>query len=481
MCIGCLAFFLLFQKSVPSSHLSTGEAVSERPRVETKLSDGEKLNDDVGKSATVKGVHIVEATSASTPAATVITTLKSKWAVPPSTNSNDGNRLKLLVFVLTAPKAKVLRDGIRETWVSLAPEVATVTVRFAIGRITDSEIEKELEAEQQLHGDIHRTESDEGYMQISAKVLRFIAESVELGYVFDYIIKADDDTWLQLDVLAQELLTKPRKKFYWGNIYTNNPRFKNPSDLWYEPNYFSDHYPSYATGGTGYVLSADLAQWIARNKDDFVIFTGNEDAMVGTWCAAHRGVPAVHDHRFIQVYGTEQCMDIPLGVHMGPYPVKWPHGTIAATMREYLHNYRASGSVCERGNPAASQRMIAMMDLKDGATWYRIASFSSGECLTVQQGRVRWGGCSQYAAQQKEQQFRMEHTGAGWTLAPRLAAGQCIVPSHSSIALASCSAPAWKEMPPSTGTPGVMKSDQGKCITQHSNQHRQPVLHSCVT
>jgi len=136
--------------------------VSERPRVETKLSDGEKLNDDVGKSATVKGVHIVEATSASTPAATVITTLKSKWAVPPSTNSNDGNRLKLLVFVLTAPKAKVLRDGIRETWVSLAPEVATVTVRFAIGRITDSEIEKELEAEQQLHGDIHRTESDEG-------------------------------------------------------------------------------------------------------------------------------------------------------------------------------------------------------------------------------------------------------------------------------------------------------------------------------
>ena len=74
-------------------------------------------------------------------------------------------RLKLLVFVVTAPtpSGAILRDAIRETWATLAdPEIAEVTVRFAIGRVKDEAVEKSLRAESDRHKDIHRTDSDEG-------------------------------------------------------------------------------------------------------------------------------------------------------------------------------------------------------------------------------------------------------------------------------------------------------------------------------
>ena len=74
-------------------------------------------------------------------------------------------RLKLLVFVVTAPTPSgvILRDAIRETWATLAdPKVVQVTVRFAIGRVKDEAVEKSLRAESDRHKDIHRTDSDEG-------------------------------------------------------------------------------------------------------------------------------------------------------------------------------------------------------------------------------------------------------------------------------------------------------------------------------
>lgn len=62
------------------------------------------------------------------------------------------------------------------------------------------------------------------YLNLSAKVLRFITEAVELGYVFDYILKADDDTWLQMDLLAQKLLDAPRELYYAGNMFVDKYR-----------------------------------------------------------------------------------------------------------------------------------------------------------------------------------------------------------------------------------------------------------------
>lgn len=319
-------------------------------------------------------------------------------------------------------------------------------------------------------------------------------------------MQADDDTWFTMDLLAEQLRRQPRSRFYFGNIYTNNPRFKNPNDQWYEPNYFSDHYPSYATGGTGYVLSGDLAAWIARNKDDMVVFTGNEDAMVGTWCAAHRGVPAKHDGRFIQLYGSDQCMALPLGVHLGPYPVKWPHGTIAATMREYLANYRLTGrqSVCGERRKDEAQRMISMRDKgKDiGDEWYRFASFASGKCLGVRgKSHIEWQDCSQYAQWQRWQQFVLQ-TRVGkkgrprYTMESRMKPGFCIghdvkMPrakqarvTEGSMTLTPCAktnSATWHQIPDTTGLPGVLAIGKHHklCVSKHPSGSGGPRLEPC--
>jgi len=355
--------------------------------------------------------------------------------------------------------------------------------------VADKKDEDRLIEEANRHGDIHRTDCDEGYLQISQKVLSFIAEAVEAGYEFDYILKGDDDTWFQMDQLAKELEHKPRKLFYWGNMYTNNPRFKDPADTWYEPNYYSDYYPTYATGGTGYVLSVDLAKWIARNKDDLVVFTGNEDAMVGTWCAAHRNVPGIHDNRFLQLYGTDECVDQPLGVHLGPYPVKWPHATIGAAMREYYVNYKVQGTVCDRSR-SHTARMVAMRQKQQPGEklWYRLASFASGHCLTIHGRQVVWRGCSQWDAQQREQEWLLKQEASGWRISPRTALQHCISVKEGGILTTSVAAltrcdnsesQLWSEVPQSTGKPSLLKHHKTQtCVTSKSSAS-MPILSHC--
>ena len=53
---------------------------------------------------------------------------------------------------------------------------------------------------------------------------------------------------------------------------------------WADNKFFtsSGYYPKYANGASGYILSTDLAKYIADNKDDLYPYA-NEDASLGIW------------------------------------------------------------------------------------------------------------------------------------------------------------------------------------------------------
>jgi len=122
-------------------------------------------------------------------------------------------------------------------------------------------LRKEAEAE----GDITLVDVAEGYEHLWRKALVFLGSLVAGGRSdLTYVMHADDDSFVRLDLLMPFLAACPRERFYWGYIWdgTGNRvtapirNTRNKSHMPQEQ-YPLDYYPPFASG-CGFVLSWDL-------------------------------------------------------------------------------------------------------------------------------------------------------------------------------------------------------------------------------
>ncbi|KAK3124039.1 hypothetical protein QOZ80_8AG0639600 [Eleusine coracana subsp. coracana] len=144
-------------------------------------------------------------------------------------NSNSGGgyadeakEFSLLVGVLTMPKRRERRDIVRMAY-ALQPQppagVARVDVRFVFCNVTDPVDAALLALEIQHHADVlvlnctENMNDGKTYAYLSS-VPRIFASSP-----YDYVMKTDDDTYLRVAPLAEELRGKPRDDVYLGYGY----------------------------------------------------------------------------------------------------------------------------------------------------------------------------------------------------------------------------------------------------------------------
>lgn len=80
----------------------------------------------------------------------------------------------------------------------------------------------------------------------------------------DYVVKADDDTFIVLSELERHLRVSPRRMTYWGYLVKN----------WF-------------MGGEAYALSLDLVQWLATSPEARKTAKGKEDTRTPQWLAVH--------------------------------------------------------------------------------------------------------------------------------------------------------------------------------------------------
>lgn len=80
----------------------------------------------------------------------------------------------------------------------------------------------------------------------------------------DYVVKADDDSFIVLDELERHLRVAPRKMTYWGYLIKN----------WF-------------MGGEAYALSYDLVHWMAHSTEVSKTAKGKEDTRTPQWIAMH--------------------------------------------------------------------------------------------------------------------------------------------------------------------------------------------------
>lgn len=238
----------------------------------------------------------------------------------------------LVIVVFSAPKNFERRSVIRNTWLKTAGNYSILHF-FAIGTTSlNSKLRQDLESENNINHDLLiLTSIREAYSKLSKKLLetfRWVTQNI----YYSFILKVDDDTFVQLDKFYNAMMLKPQKKLYWG-FFDGRANVKKKGK-WAEENwYLCDLYMPYAKGG-GYVLSQDLVQYIVSSADYLLLFQ-NEDVTLGAWLAP-LDIHHVHDPRFDTEFQSRGCLN--------SYIIT--HKQSISMMLDKYKNLKTNGKIC---------------------------------------------------------------------------------------------------------------------------------------
>lgn len=220
-------------------------------------------------------------------------------------NLNQGGRgVTLLIMIVSAPPNIKARRAIRQTW--LTTQQREIQGRFVIGVGGLSPSNKqELEKELRDNGDLILLDIEDTYERLTFKVLKMIEHAYNHSPGSRFLMKCDDDTFVNTPLLAQEIVESAysQPRVYWGFFDGRAPVQKKGK--WSEVSYqICDRYVPYALGG-GYIISWKVVEFLARSADDLKLFK-NEDVSLGAWLAGIQ-VERIHDERFDTEWKSRGC------------------------------------------------------------------------------------------------------------------------------------------------------------------------------
>lgn len=204
--------------------------------------------------------------------------------------------------------------------------------------------------EQSEHRDVLILPLYDSYSNLTEKVAKsfhWLSDQYDYGLNYKYLLKCDDDSFVRLDNLSDEILkmesfyinqplsaihemekkndfqflrintqmnkfTSGNLSLYWG-YFSGSARIKS-SGKWKETDWITcDRYTPYAVGG-GYILSRALVQFIAKNEQTLRYFN-SEDVSVGLWLASVNNILRIHDIRFDTEWTSRGCRNFHLITH----------------------------------------------------------------------------------------------------------------------------------------------------------------------
>jgi hypothetical protein len=95
-------------------------------------------------------------------------------------------------------------------------------------------------------------------------------------------LKTDDDTFINVPLVRKKLRCKEAAQSWWWSSFREFWPVQNYGK-WREDSYVSTTYPPFPCGA-GYVMTADLVQYLAVNAAKLNCFQG-EDVSTGIWLA----------------------------------------------------------------------------------------------------------------------------------------------------------------------------------------------------
>lgn len=180
-----------------------------------------------------------------------------------------------LILVLSAPSNRKRRDAIRETWGREFPNI-----RFAVGNSDPSLADEATACQDMLLLDA----IEDTYDALSHKLhaaLQWLDDQSNVQWV----VKADDDMFLQLSALQNLLKTfNPQTPTVMGCILQDEPVRKYGK--WNEEIFEGPIFPTFPQGSCGYVISRAVVQYVVGITP--LEFYHGEDTSLGIWLSSWR-------------------------------------------------------------------------------------------------------------------------------------------------------------------------------------------------
>lgn len=217
---------------------------------------------------------------------------------------NLQQNLFLLVIVCSSPdkhENMERRDMIRKTWGNInaadVPRDVKWKTVFMMGKPQDVEIHRAVMSEHKQHGDLLIGDYKDEYRNISTKLLMAFQWASKIK--FNYILKTDDDVYVDIPWLTAWLKARGDEEFlYAGRLYSGPVQRDKTHRHYVAPDDLSlDYYPVFCKGAM-YVLSRNL---LTRMVDlsKHIKRIGPDDAYVGL-LAYQLGVKATGIPEFFQ-------------------------------------------------------------------------------------------------------------------------------------------------------------------------------------
>eukprot|EP00035_Acanthoeca_spectabilis_P019552 m.428767 g.428767 ORF g.428767 m.428767 type:complete len:356 (+) comp16875_c0_seq1:834-1901(+) len=271
-------------------------------------------------SASVSGTHGVAAPVAPRGAAVV-----AAASAPPSSSATPAlPRRRLFVIINSYVGAEARRRAARATWVRTLKNTyqadadgnLAIEAKFFVGSVPDKKQMDKIYVEQRTFQDLIVIDFHDGYSTLGEKVPLLYRETISRVNA-TYVMKVDDDTWVNVGVLPSVLARMKPTRTYMGLMMEGmevlrgahkNAENKLPQSM--------KHFPPYASGCFT-IISADLAHLLAK-PPIVPIKMVNDDAFFGILFFPFQ-VERVSEKR-IHPWGVDRCTpaEAIVGIHYVP-------------------------------------------------------------------------------------------------------------------------------------------------------------------
>ena len=176
-----------------------------------------------------------------------------------STCNNNGSNTFLLLSVPSSTGNSKQRLAIRNSWGSVVRDDDSLHLAFFIGRPENANMRRAIEEEKQLFNDIIELNVEDKYENLAKKSIGMLEWANSRCNHAKYMLKVDDDIFLNINLLIAELKVKNYRNSIIGCKVKNTSPFRFPFSKWYisRAQYSADKFPDYISG-PAYVLSGDI-------------------------------------------------------------------------------------------------------------------------------------------------------------------------------------------------------------------------------
>jgi len=166
------------------------------------------------------------------------------------------------------------RDSIRETWgqICTKPE-SRVKCAFFFGNRHYPQASKTLKREQEKYNDIVQYDFIDSYANLTYKTILALKWSTKYCSKAKYVMKTDDDMYINTEMLPYIIEAIPSKRFIGGHCWGASSPHRERSSKWYVSfqQYTHPTFPSMCSG-TGYIMSRDLVDGIVELSPNIPFF-----------------------------------------------------------------------------------------------------------------------------------------------------------------------------------------------------------------